>query len=161
LNVGDNSGTNAAGIQGGDAFCGYGEYKTENGWDGMILFGGEEGNSAPRAKSRHKHHSAFYLLGIAMPAAPHGEVKCPPSYFTQIEVTAGLGGGSRLGFNPGELLDFILGWVGFDIYGDDLASRQNETESNPTVHRTAQALACGRRIRCRRPERGAVVAGVR
>ena len=40
--------------------------------------------------------------------------------WTQIEVAAGLGYGVRLGFNPGELLDFILGFFGIDIYGDDL-----------------------------------------
>ncbi len=40
-------------------------------------------------------------------------------YYTQIEVVVGLGLSVRLGFNPGELLDFILGWFGADIYDDD------------------------------------------
>jgi hypothetical protein len=43
----------------------------------------------------------------------------PPSYFTQLEVSGGLLGCVRAGFNPGELLDFILGWTTLDIYGDD------------------------------------------
>ncbi len=39
-------------------------------------------------------------------------------YYTQIEAVVGLGLSVRLGFNPGELLDFFLGWFGIDIYKD-------------------------------------------
>jgi len=42
------------------------------------------------------------------------------SYYTQIEVVGALGPSIRLGVNPGELLDFVLGWTTLDIYGDDL-----------------------------------------
>jgi len=42
------------------------------------------------------------------------------SYYSQIEVVGALGPSVRLGFNPGELLDFVLGWTTLDIYGDDL-----------------------------------------
>ena len=47
----------------------------------------------------------------------------PPKacFYTQIEVAAGAGGSVRLGFNPGELLDFLFGWLGADLYGDDQA----------------------------------------
>jgi hypothetical protein len=41
-------------------------------------------------------------------------------YYTQIEVAAGLYRGIRLGINPGEILDFILGWTTIDIFDDDL-----------------------------------------
>ena len=41
------------------------------------------------------------------------------SYYTQIEVSGGILGAARLGFNPGELLDFILGWAHCDIMSDD------------------------------------------
>jgi hypothetical protein len=44
----------------------------------------------------------------------------PFYYYTQIEIVAGLGGTVRLGVNPGELLDFLLGWTTLDIYRDDL-----------------------------------------
>ena len=44
-----------------------------------------------------------------------------PARWTQIEVAAGLLVGFRLGFNPGELLDFVLGFFGVDIYDDDIA----------------------------------------
>lgn len=41
-----------------------------------------------------------------------------PAYaYTRLGVSAALGVGLRLEFNPGELVDFVLGWFGFDIYG--------------------------------------------
>jgi hypothetical protein len=43
------------------------------------------------------------------------------SYYTGVEVVLGVGGSIRIGFNFGELLDFILGWFAVDIYGDDLS----------------------------------------
>ena len=56
-------------------------------------------------------------------------IACPSSqkietlaYLTQVEAVVGLGPSIRLGFNPGELLDFILGWVTLDIFNDDLNS---------------------------------------
>ncbi len=48
-----------------------------------------------------------------------------PSYYTQCDVTAALGFSLRLGFNPGELLDFILGWSTIDIYNDDLERKKS------------------------------------
>ena len=62
-----------------------------------------------------------------------------PEYYTQIEVVLGAFGTLRLGFNPGELLDFILGWTTIDIYSDDLEWRKRQ--SNQPIHGTA----------CRRP----------
>ena len=43
-----------------------------------------------------------------------------PSHATQIEIAGGLGLTLRLGFNPGELIDFIAGFTSLDLYGDDL-----------------------------------------
>ncbi|MEO0480039.1 MAG: hypothetical protein AAF196_11200 [Planctomycetota bacterium] len=43
-------------------------------------------------------------------------------WFTNVEAAVGLFGGLRLGFNVGEFADFLLGFVGVDIYGDDLGS---------------------------------------
>lgn len=40
--------------------------------------------------------------------------------YTQIEAAVGFGGSFRVGFNAGELIDFILGWTMIDIYRDDL-----------------------------------------
>ena len=49
-----------------------------------------------------------------------------PHEYTQIDIVGGIGGTLRLGFNPGELLDFILGWTTIDIYNDDLEQRKRK-----------------------------------
>ena len=57
------------------------------------------------------------------------DMKCDHdnSLYTQIEVAGGIIGGLRLGFNIGELLDFLLGWGSIDIYGDDIiCEHENE-----------------------------------
>ncbi|MDT8390564.1 MAG: hypothetical protein RRC34_08670 [Lentisphaeria bacterium] len=56
-----------------------------------------------------------------------------PEYYTQIEVVVGVLGSIRLGFNPGELLDFILGWTTLDIYGDELGKRKKIEQAESTV----------------------------
>jgi len=63
--------------------------------------------------ARRKEYSAVSLFGI-------GFAGSKLAYYTQLEVVIALGGSLRLGLNPGELLDFALGWVGLDIFGDDL-----------------------------------------
>ena len=40
--------------------------------------------------------------------------------YSDIEVTAALGGGFSIGINPGELLDFLVGFAGLDLYRDDI-----------------------------------------
>jgi len=57
----------------------------------------------------------------------------PLHYWSQLEVTLGILGSLRLGANPGELVDFILGWLTVDLYGDDLARR-------PVLSRAASAV---------------------
>ena len=61
------------------------------------------------------------------PLAPNRKEARPhlPSW-THLEAAAALGVGVRLGFNPGELLDFLLGFFGADLYGDDLARGEME-----------------------------------
>ena len=67
-----------------------------------------------------------------------GEDDAPQSarwkYWTQVDVVAALGPSVRLGFNSGELLDFILGWTTIDIYNDDLEKRK----SNKPLQATPQ-----------------------
>ena len=48
------------------------------------------------------------------------------AYLCQLEAAVGLGGTLRIGFNPGELLDFILGWTTIDIFDDDLERRKQK-----------------------------------
>lgn len=42
------------------------------------------------------------------------------SIYTDIHAVCALGGGLRIGFNPGEAADFLLGWCMIDIFRDDL-----------------------------------------
>ena len=46
----------------------------------------------------------------------------PTGYYTQIELSLAVGGSLRLGLNPGELADFLLGWCRLDICDDDVWS---------------------------------------
>jgi len=72
------------------------------------------------------HKSYGFIVGVSQ------FWKHPRNYsaLTQIEVAGGILGTLRLGFNPGELLDFVLGWLTIDIYDDDLSvlSKQREVE---------------------------------
>lgn len=55
-------------------------------------------------------------------------------YYTQIEITAGLFLGIKIGINAGELLDFVLGWFTVDIFHDDapyLGTRIRELQESP------------------------------
>ncbi len=53
----------------------------------------------------------------------------PWYYYTQCEVCLGVLRGVRLGVNPGELLDFLLGWTTLDTFNDDLEQMQRQQES--------------------------------
>ena len=61
----------------------------------------------------------FPLIGVAN----------QPEYYTQFELFLGVFGTLRLGFNPGELLDFLLGWSTIDIYSDDLEKQKSKRRS--------------------------------
>ena len=80
---------------------------------------------------RRKEFATTYCL-VPMPYRFKGGPQLNASYWTQIEAVIGIGGTLRLGFNPGELLDFILGWTTIDIYGDDLEAKMQKEKSNPT-----------------------------
>ena len=68
-------------------------------------------------------HAPLPILGVAK----------QPEYYTQIEVVVGMFGSIRLGFNPGELLDFALGWTTLDIYSDDIRKRKTIEQAESTV----------------------------
>ena len=126
--------TNCAGLLGGEIFSSEAfksdiDGKPLRGGEIIVLAGGDFGNRSELAKSRNKDYEAFVFILTALPGAPDVQPKYNPSYFTQIEVVAGLGGTIRLGFNPGELLDFILGWVTIDIFNDDLEKLKKRNNS--------------------------------
>lgn len=58
----------------------------------------------------------------------------PPSiqilwYYTQVEAVLGAGGTVRAGVNLGEIIDFVLGFVGVDIFADDETTLSALTDS--------------------------------
>jgi hypothetical protein len=103
------------------------------------------------ARDRGKQQGGEGYMGLSLggatlqPARPASwRINIP--YYTQIEVAGGLLFGARLGFNPGELLDFLLGWTALDIFDDDIATQKPiapkhdaqqdvaVTHSNPSTH---------------------------
>jgi len=48
------------------------------------------------------------------------EGESAPYYYTQIDLVVGLLLSVRVGVNPGELVDFLLGWTTLDIFNDDI-----------------------------------------
>lgn len=54
-----------------------------------------------------------------------------PYYYTQLEAVFAIGPSIRVGVNPGEFVDFLLGWFGVDMYGDDLERRRAEDAAAP------------------------------
>lgn len=69
-----------------------------------------------------KHTFARRKAYEAVSPVPFVSLANSPAYYTQLEVVLAAGGSLRLGFNPGELLDFLLGWTTLDIFGDDVAA---------------------------------------
>ena len=63
------------------------------------------------------------------PLTPYTEPMHAHQY-TNIELSLGMFIGIRVGFNPGEFLDFILGFAGIDIYKDDIFKEQIYTKEN-------------------------------
>lgn len=68
-----------------------------------------------------------------MPYIPFLSLSNKAYYYTQLEVAAGAGYTVRLGFNPGELLDFLLGWTTLDILGDDVGLPPTKEELVATL----------------------------
>jgi hypothetical protein len=104
--------------------------------DGAFLVWGAETFdplAVPRVHERDKNYGAFGLLCFAfLPNAGPQENDIIPArlhYYSQIEVVIGVVKTLRLGFNPGELLDFILGWTTIDIFGDDIESRHSSSRN--------------------------------
>lgn len=67
-----------------------------------------------------------WLPILTMPMSDVCSLSAPGQvpHYLQCELVAGVGVTIRLGFNPGELLDFILGWTTIDIFNDDLEARK-------------------------------------
>ncbi|MCE9597228.1 MAG: hypothetical protein K8S54_04600 [Spirochaetia bacterium] len=58
----------------------------------------------------------------------------PASYYTQVDFNIALYFGLRVGLNPGELIDLILGWTTLDIFKDDEpfeSDQEKKLKENP------------------------------
>ncbi len=118
----------AADIGGLSGGCWHGGKMERGGMDAHpVIIGFERGVSDRIAQRRLKNHDAFLFMGISNGFEfPITDTRRFYSlhYLTQIEVAAALGIRLRIGFNPGELIDLILGFFTLDPYGDDLRSLQ-------------------------------------
>lgn len=97
-----------------------------------MLVGGIDKLNTPSAvaEQRHKHVDTYHYF-ILLPHTELIQGEFDYSYSLMIDVVVGLGGSIRAGFNPGELLDFILGWTTIDIFDDDL-ERKKRKSNKPT-----------------------------
>ena len=98
-----------------------------------------------RAAVRGKAYSSFgmicfsvpirYVSGccLCVPREPEEDEPYPFYKFTDINVVAALGLGMRVGFNPGELADFLLGFTTLDFYGDDIGLREVPKRSSASA----------------------------
>ena len=97
---------------------------------GAGLFG-EERFTCARQRGVPWKRGKDFLAGAPLPFLG---LATQPEYYTQIDVVLGILGTVRFGFNPGELIDFILGWSTLDIYRDDsktLSSIQTAHDRRP------------------------------
>lgn len=128
LGVKVRAGPLAAGLYGGMADEGWRGGARVEGWnqkrpasgDVCFLFWGHESLESPFLTRPGKAFVATTVLPFVQwprPVTPEG--KFPRCYLTQVEVNLALGKGLRLGVNPGELVDFLLGWLTVDLFGDD------------------------------------------
>jgi len=97
---------------------------------GMDDFGPDSVISAGRNKEylAWSHYVPFIYM-FEKPRGTHGETVLALSRselhpFTQIEGVVGVGITIRAGVNIGEIIDAILGWVGVDLYDDDIEEKK-------------------------------------
>ena len=109
-----------AGLRGGD-FGTFEPQHNETRDAGVLVFGVETSPETDAMRLRNKEYVTWQWLFFHTPAMMDDTHHPGASFYTQVEVVAGAGGSVRLGFNPGELLDFLFGWLGADLFGDDQA----------------------------------------
>jgi hypothetical protein len=116
----------------------FGSYTTKEA--NLILLGGKSLVPSEQSLDRGKGYECAYLW---MPwFDDDDEFFCSYEYgewynHFQIEATVGLGAGVRAGFNPAELVDFILGWTTLDICKDDRSDRNRQEPIQPKESGTA------------------------
>ncbi|MCP4116956.1 MAG: hypothetical protein GY737_16440 [Desulfobacteraceae bacterium] len=100
-----------------------------------VIVGVEGFGGSLKSNRRGKSFSANQIGPISYTVNPHAvpewkerakdmqRADNPWPYYSQIDLAAGVFINMRLGFNPGELLDFIMGWTTFACYNDDLSKK--------------------------------------
>lgn len=117
-----------AGLRGGDFFGGIPASQVTE-WSALLpivpvehqgVFAGSyswqnTGTGLRRSKTFDARQDIPFLCPMAADGSAWGNGQA-----YQIEAAAGLGLTLRVGFNPAELLDFLFGWIGLDLLGDDV-----------------------------------------
>ena len=124
------------GLRGGETFANL-DYENLDIWlpvpvSGELdwLCGLEEWDARdPNARHKSYGHSSCFPLVISDLFGDKKDGWSTP-YPYQVEVGAGLGLSLHVGLNPAEALDFLLGWVGIDIFKDDVESMKRKS-NNP------------------------------
>lgn len=107
--------------------------------------------SEPILKLRGKSLRSRAPFGTEQPAYRHTELLkneetswAPGYHYTRLEFQVGAYLGIRMGFNPGEFLDFLVGLVGLDLYADDAPYKQmdllKQLKENPQFKDLPPAL---------------------
>ena len=122
-----------AGLRGGvltHSFNGGGELGVPA-FDIDLTFMGFEGFADNRAMDRGNYYCTDYFepaLFYSLEEPFDKRQRIP--FYTQIEAAIAIGPSLRLGFNPGQLLDFIFGLTTVDMFNDDLGRRRTRPKSN-------------------------------
>lgn len=96
----------------------------------IILIGGETFESCTGTAVERKKNFAAGNIFSGGPFFHLEDKGDRPYYYTGLDAVLGLGLSFRLGFNPGELLDFILGWTTIDIFKDDIGIDKKPNQSS-------------------------------
>lgn len=77
---------------------------------------------------RNKSFQARGIAGVTVASTCDGRrvARSLVPYYTQVEIALGAVRTIRVGVNPGELLDFLLGFMFVDLFGDDVVGREQE-----------------------------------
>lgn len=88
-------------------------------------------SAGARRKGYHTLHSIITPPGVYGGKGGDLNQIYSRAYYSQIDCVIGFGPSVRVGFNPGEFVDLLLGFFGVDIYSDDLERRRQKTERPP------------------------------
>jgi len=115
LNLGAISFADKAGLRAGEFYTDPEDGTTFAGQSDLLLMG-ETVFRTPETRRRGTDIHDIKFLGVS--EVPTGGRSM--GQMTQFEIAGALGVGLRLGVNPGELVDFFLGWAYVDVFGDDM-----------------------------------------